>query len=149
MFLDALLAYLHFAAVFATGFFLLLEWVRCREPVTQNRARLLLRMDLAYFLSAMAVLTTGFLRVFLGAKGSAFYFSNPVFWAKLGLFALVAALSIPVTIAYARWNKTVRWGDGVVPAGEVRRARAFLWTEIVLLAALPALAVLMARGLGS
>jgi uncharacterized membrane protein len=62
---------------------------------------------------------------------------------------LGAALPIPVTNAYARWNKTVRWGDGVVPAVEVRRARAFLWAEIVLLAALSALAVLMARGLGS
>jgi putative membrane protein len=148
MLLDALLAYAHFAAIFATGFFLLLEWVRCREPVEPRRARVLLRVDIGYFVSALAALATGLLRAFLGAKGPAFYFSNPVFHAKLGVYVLVAILSIPVTLAYLRWNRILRSGDGVVPAREVRRVRAFLWIEVVLLAILPALAVLMARGSG-
>jgi putative membrane protein len=145
--LDALLAYLHFVAIFLTGFFLLLEWIRCREPVTPNRARLLFRMDLAYFLAALAALGTGFLRVFYGAKGSAFYFSNPVFHAKVGVFLLVAVLSIPVTLAYMRWNKTFRNGGASIPGREIRNVRILLWTELVLLALLPALAVLMARGI--
>jgi putative membrane protein len=148
MFLDALLAYAHFAAIFATGFFLFLEWIRCREPVEPRRARVLLRVDIAYFVSALAALATGLLRAFFGVKEPAFYFSNPVFHAKLGVFVLVAALSVPVTLAYRRWDKTLRSGDGVVPAGEVRRVRAFLWIEVALLAVLPALAVLMARGVG-
>jgi len=71
---DALLAYLHYAAIFLTGFFLLLEWIRCREPVTPNRVRLLVKMDGAYGASAVAALATGFLRGFSGAKGSSFYF---------------------------------------------------------------------------
>src|SRR5690606_20467970 len=101
------------------------------------------------FVSALAALATGLLRAFFGAKGSAYYFSNPVFHAKLGVFVLIAVLSIPVTLAYMRWNRTLRSGDGFVPSGNVRRARLFLWIELILLAALPALAVLMARGIGS
>lgn len=149
MLLDALLAYAHFVAIFALGFFLLLEWIRCREPVAQSRARVLFRVDLAYFISAMAVLVTGLLRAFFGAKGAAFYFTNAAFHAKLGVFVLIATLSIPVTLTYMRWNKLLRTGDGVVPAAEVRRVRVYLWIELALLATLPALAVIMARGLGS
>lgn len=149
MLLDATLAYAHFAAIFLTGFFLLLEWVRCREPVDPRRAHVLLRVDVGYFVSAMVALATGLSRVFWGAKGPAFYLANPVFHAKVGVFLLIAALSIPVTLAYLRWNRVLRSGDGVVPSGEVRRVRALLWAEIFLLAVLPALAVLMARGVGS
>lgn len=147
--LDALLAYLHFVSIFATGFFLLLKWVRCREPVAGNRARVLFRVDLAYFVSAMAALATGFSRAFFGAKGAEFYFSNAAFLVKLGLFVAIAILSVPVTLAYMRWNKVLRSGDGVVEAREIRRARRFLLAEIVLLALLPAFAALMARGLWS
>jgi putative membrane protein len=143
--LDALLAYLHILAIFLTGFFLLLEWIRCREPVTPNRARLLFRMDLAYFLAAMAALGTGFLRVFYGVKGAGFYFSNPVFHAKLGVFILIAILSVPVTLAYRRWNRALRHEEVSVPAREIRRVRVLLLAEMVLLALLPALAVMMAR----
>jgi putative membrane protein len=149
--LDALLAYLHILAIFLTGFFLLLEWIRCREPIALNRARLLVKMDGAYALSALSALATGLLRVFYGVKGSAFYLENPVFYAKVGVFLFVAALSIPVTLAYFRWRKDMdkAHGEVTVPSREVRRVRALLLAEIVLLALLPALAVMMARGMGN
>jgi putative membrane protein len=151
MSLDALLAYLHFAAIFFTGFFLLLEWIRCREPFALNRARLLVRMDGAYALSALSAVATGFLRVFYGVKGSAFYFDNPVFYVKVGVFLIVAMLSIPVTLAIFRWKKDLEksHGEVTVPSREVRRVRAFLLLEIILLTLIPALAVVMARGIGS
>ena len=149
MLLDAFLALAHYVSIFLTGFFLLLEWIRCREPVTPNRVRLLAKMDGAYGAAAVAALATGFLRVFYGAKGSAFYFSNPVFHAKLGVYIVVALLSIPVTVAFFRWRKALarEHGDMVVPAREIRRVRAYLLAEIILLALLPVLAVLMARGI--
>jgi uncharacterized membrane protein len=56
--IDALLAYAHFLAIFLTGFFLLLEWIRCRVPVTPNRARVFLLAEilLLALLPALAVL---------------------------------------------------------------------------------------------
>jgi putative membrane protein len=146
MLIDALLAYLHYLAIFLTAFFLMLEWVRCREPVEARRARVLFRVDLGYFLSALAALATGLLRVFHGAKGPAFYLSNPVFHAKLGAYILIAVLSVPVTLAFRRWNRALRGDEVSVPAREIRRVRALLLAQILLLALLPALAVLMARG---
>src|SRR5690606_4454342 len=88
MLFDALLAYAHFVSIFLTGLFLVLEWIRCREPVEAPRARLLARMDVAYFVAALAALATGLLRAVYGDKGAAFYFSNPVFHAKLGAYVL-------------------------------------------------------------
>jgi putative membrane protein len=151
MILDAVLAYLHILAIFLTGFFLLLEWVRCREPFALNRARLLVKVDAGYAVAALSALATGLLRVFYGVKGSAFYLDNPVFYAKVGVFLLVAALSIPVTRAFFRWKKDLEknHGEVTVPAREVRRVRVFLLLEIMLLALIPALAVLMARGIGN
>lgn len=151
MLLDAILAWAHYLSIFATAFFLLLEWIRCREPVSLNRARLLVKMDGLYGLFAMLTLATGFGRVFYGAKGSSFYFGNPVFHTKLGVYIVVALLSIPVTIAFFRWRKNLSrtQGDVTVPTRDIRRVRAFLLAEIVLLALIPLLAVLMARGIRS
>lgn len=150
MIFDAVLAWAHYMSIFATAFLLVLEWIRCREPFALNRARLLVAMDGAYGLSAMAALGTGLLRVFYGTKGSAFYLENPVFHAKVGVYVLVALLSIPVTIAFFRWRKMLANapGDVTVPARDVRRVRVLLTLEIILLALLPVLAVLMARGFG-
>ncbi len=150
MLLDAFLAWLHYAAIFATAFFLLLEWIRCREPVARNRARLLAKMDGAFGMAALLALGSGFLRMFYGSKGVAFYWSNPVFHAKLALYVLVALLSIPVTIAIFRWKKVLEreHGEVTIPVREIRRVRVFLALELAVLACLPVLAVLMARGFG-
>lgn len=147
---DALLALFHFLSVFATVGLLSAELALCRGAMTAARARVLFRVDLGYFIAAMAVLLSGFLRVFYGAKGAGFYFSNPVFHAKLGVYIAVAIASVPVTLAFARWNKLLRAGDrAVVAPDEVARARRWMHVEAALFALLPVLAVLMARGIGS
>jgi putative membrane protein len=149
MLLDALLAYLHFVAVFFTGLFLALEWIRCRAGMDSHRVLVLFRNDLGYFLAAMVALASGLGRVFYGVKGPAYYFANPVFLAKIALFLLVALLSIPVTLAYRRWKKGFHEQAGyAVPEKEVFRARGFLLAQLLALAVLPVLAVLMARGIG-
>lgn len=43
---------------------------------------------------------TGLLRIATPLKGAAFYSRNPVFWAKMGLFGLVALLSVLPTMHY-------------------------------------------------
>lgn len=149
MLADALLALFHFLSIFTTLSLLVAELVLCRGPMTAALARRLFRVDLGYFLAAMAALLSGFLRVFYGAKGSAFYFSNPVFHAKLGVYIAIAVTSVPVTLAIARWNKVLRagGGDGIAPA-DVARARRWMHVEAALFVLLPVLAVLMARGIG-
>src|SRR5262249_16006186 len=76
------------------------------------KARQLTRIDIAYFVSALAALATGVIRLFFYAKGIAFYLPNPAFQAKLALYVLVAVLSIRPTMRFVRWSRALDQGAG-------------------------------------
>ena len=102
--------------------------------------------DRVYMFSALAVLATGLLRLTLGAKGAAFYMSNPWFHAKITLFVVIGLCSIPPTLSFLRWQKQARQQPGFVPSeSEIRRARRWVMIESHLFILLPLCAVLMAR----
>jgi putative membrane protein len=91
----------------------------------------------------------GFLRVFYGAKSAAFYLQNPVFWAKIAAFALIAALSILPTVKFIAWQRRARKEPGFRPAAaDVRSVRRLIMAQAAVLAAIPLLASVMARGYG-
>lgn len=148
MWKDAILAYLHFAAIFAMLWFLAKESVLLRSGTTSLDIERLARADAGYGALAVAVLLTGASRAVFGAKGWAFYASNPAFHAKVGLFVLVGLVSIVPTLAFLRWRKARRadphWQ---VPEAEWKRARRCLLVELHLIALIPLAAVIMARGL--
>jgi putative membrane protein len=62
-------------------------------------------LDRSYGASALLLLEVGFSLVYWDAKGSSFYLLNPLFWTKVGLFAVVAVLSIPPALQFIRWTK--------------------------------------------
>jgi putative membrane protein len=145
---DALLAYLHFIAIFVLFAFLTAEIILLRGAVDARVALLLARCDAWYGAASVAVIVTGLLRIFAGAKGAAFYSGNPVFWVKMGLFVVVGLLSIKPTITLLRWAKQARTDAGFQPAMEAQRAmRRGKMIEIHLAAFIPLAAVFMARGL--
>ncbi|HEY4374609.1 MAG TPA: DUF2214 family protein [Burkholderiales bacterium] len=146
---DALLAYLHFISIFATFGLLTAELVLCRGPLTQAQARYLGAIDIAYFAGAIAILATGLLRLFFGAKGAAFYLHNPVFHTKMALFVLVGLISIAPTRRFIAWRKRLQATGGEIMATEVKAAARFIHAELALMCAIPLMAVLMARGVGS
>jgi putative membrane protein len=97
----------------------------------------------------MTLLVVGFLRVYYFEKGSKFYFSNPVFDAKLVLFALVGIVSIYPTIRFIRWGAQTRRGEApTVAAQEYRQIMMSLSAELVLLLGTALCASFMARGIG-
>ena len=149
MWLDAILAYLHFTAIFLLFGFLTAETMLIRRPLDAASARLLGRVDLWYFGAAMLVLLTGFLRLGLGAKGADFYLSSWPIYVKIGLFLLVAMLSVYPTMAFLRWRKHAEadasWS---VPEPERAKYRKLVMAEVHIAALIPLFAVIMARGLG-
>jgi putative membrane protein len=146
---DALLAYAHFASVFLLFAFLTVEAMLLRHEVDAKAASLIARTDLWYGASAGLVLITGLLRVFFGAKGSAFYLENPMFWGKVALFAIVGILSIKPTLMFLRWSRSLKANAAFIPEDTERRtARRLVMTQLHLAALLPLAAVLMARGVG-
>ncbi|APV49909.1 hypothetical protein BWI17_09565 [Betaproteobacteria bacterium GR16-43] len=150
MILDALLAYLHFAAIFMLVGFLAAELVLVRLALDLSGVRRLASVDMAYFMSAIAVLVTGILRLVFGAKGADFYVNHWPFYVKFLLFVSVGIVSLQPTLAFIRWRRMLEAGDGwQVPDAERRRVRRLLLLEVHLAAMIPVFAVVMSRGLGA
>lgn len=148
MWTDAILAYLHFAAIFTMLWFLAKEWTLLRAGAGALDLARLVNADAGFGILSGLVLLTGALRAVFGLKGWSFYAHNPVFHLKVGLFVLVGLLSIAPTRAFLRWRKARRADPAWhVPETEWRRARRFVMIELHLFAIIPFAAVVMARGL--
>jgi putative membrane protein len=144
---DIVLTIIHHLCVFAIVAMLGAEFAVMRAGVTPAAIRLLRRLDAIYGGAAVLVLLAGFGRVF--HNGSGFYFANPVFWTKIGLFVIVGILSIRPTIAFMRWHKALAADPGfVAPANEVKSVRTMLHAQLGFLFLIPIAAALMAKGIG-
>ena len=146
---DAGLAYLHFVLAFVLVGALVAEAFILRLPVDGRVARLLLRVDLFYGVSAFLLILAGVSRVIWRAKGWDYYQSQPFFWAKMVAFAVIGLISIAPTRAFLRWNKAA----GADPAfsvteAEQRKVRRAVVFETHVVALLLLFASLMARGIG-
>ena len=149
MWTDALLAYLHYTAIFFLVGFLAAEMVLIRGNLDPRAIRLLGKVNVAYAVSAVAVLATGVLRLVWGAKGAQFYLAHWPFYVKVGLFAAVGLASIQPTIAFIRWRRMLdKQAAWPVPEVERLRVRRVILAEVHLAAMIPVFAVVMARGLG-
>jgi putative membrane protein len=145
----AIAAYLHYLSIFLLFALLTLEHRLFKLPLDLERARSLIRIDIAYGLSAGLVLATGAARVFWYAKGLDYYLHNSLFHAKLGLFILVALLSGLPTFVFLNWRNALKAGQ--VPQVSARQGKLVIMTirlELLLLLIIPLLAALMARGFG-
>ena len=146
--MEPLVAYLHYLAIVLIAGFLVAEMVVCRSSLDAERVRLLPRLDIVFFGGALLVLATGLLRLFYYAKGVGFYLPNPFFIVKMALYAVIAILSIKPTMSFLRWRRQLEGSGALPPAAEIASARRLIHVEVALLALMPLMAVLMARGIG-
>ena len=148
MWTDAILAYLHFAAIFTMLWFLAKEWTLLRAGAANVDVERVAKADAGFGITAGLVLVTGALRAVYGAKGWLFYAHNPAFHVKVTLFVIVGLISIAPTLQFLRWRKARR-ADAAFRVSEAqwKRARRFLIVELHLLALIPLAAVIMSRGL--
>ncbi|HEY0178358.1 MAG TPA: DUF2214 family protein [Dokdonella sp.] len=148
MWSDAILASLHFAAIFALVWFLAKEWTLLRAGAGALDFERIAKADLGFGIAAALVLVSGVLRVVYGAKGHAFYLHDPAFHLKVALFVAVGLVSVAPTLAFLRWRRAWRADAAfrVAPA-QYARVRRLLVIELHLVALIPLAAVVMARGL--
>lgn len=148
MLFDAVLAYAHFALILTLASLLFAEVVLYRPTLSRDAFNVLARLDIAYGACAGLVVASGFSRVIWGAKGAQFYLHNPLFWTKIGLFVIVALLSIPPTIHYIRLGRANRAEESIsIAMSTYRPMRALLIVECCILLMIPLFAALMARGI--
>lgn len=149
MTVEALLAYAHLLAILTMIVFLASEAALCRgEWLNAAVVERLGRVDLIYGIAAVAVLLTGVLRTWLGAKGMGWYWTNPLLHVKLTVFIVIALISIKPTITFIRWRKALRESGALPDAAQIKSTRRLLMVQAHLLALIPLLAVFLARGFG-
>ena len=148
--LDALLAYAHFFSLFAAFGLLVAEWRLFESSAPPERWRRLAKLDIGYFVAAIAIIVTGLGRVFYGVKGPEYYWHNLCFHGLLLSYLAIGLLSILPTLSYIRWAKqeqrTPGFDPGIIGLGRVRLC---LRLELLLFCIAPLFAVLMARGFGA
>ncbi len=142
---EILLRYLHFVSIFVIVGTLTAEFVLLKPMLTRQEIRRIALIDGIYGLAAVILLVAG-LTMWLGSytKPEVYYSENWIFLTKVTCFATIGLLSIYPTIFFLS-NRKGKAKDFV------RVPKSVFWAlrlELILLAILPALAGLMARGVG-
>ena len=146
---SAVVAYVHYLSFMVCFGALVLERKLIRANPDRSEATLMVITDIVYGIAALALLLSGIARVLHFGQGSSFYTENPLFWWKVGLYLSVGALSLYPTVTYILWALPLRKGElPQVSEALAARLRWILNIELVGFAAIPLLAVLMARGVG-
>jgi putative membrane protein len=147
---EALLAYAHLLAILTMVVFVTSEAALCRPEYTSAQmVERLARVDAIYGAAAVAVLLTGLARIFWGAKGTGYYAYNWLLYSKVGLFVVIALLSIGPTLAFLRWRRALRQGGSLPAEAEIRRVRRRVMLQAHLIPLVPLPAVFLARGYGA
>ena len=149
MLAHVLTAFLHFLGIMMLMSTLVAEHVTLQPQMTRLHLQRLALSDLFYGIAAGIVFLTGLLRFAYFGKGIHFYLGNPLFYVKVGMFLLVALISIYPTMRFLAWRKVLKQGDlPEIAPHTMTRLRAVIRLELGLLLVIPLLAVLMARGIG-
>src|SRR5258708_1561872 len=96
--LDLSLAVGHHLLIFAIFGIICAEVWAVRPGLNSAAVARIASLDLWYGILAAAILVVGFCRAIFSAKGWAYYSHNAFFWAKLGTFAIIGLLPVPVSL---------------------------------------------------
>jgi len=99
--------------------------------------------------AAVAVILSCLSRIYFGAKGAAWYWQQPLLYAKLVVFVMLVALSLSPTREFQRWARNLAAGGGLPDAAAVQAVRRRVLTLTHLLIIVPLFAALLARGVGT
>ena len=146
---SALVAYTHYLSFMLCFGALVYERITLKANLNRKEAISMVVADIVYGLAGIALLVSGIYRVIKFGQGIEFYTQNPVFWAKIIVFALVGSVSLYPTVTYVLW--AIPLSKGTLPEVDenlVSRLRLIINFELVGFASIPFLATLMARGVG-
>ncbi|MBX7124135.1 MAG: DUF2214 family protein [Cyclobacteriaceae bacterium] len=142
---EIALRYTHFISILLITGALAAEWILMKPELTRSELKRLSRIDAIYGVAAVLVVTAGLMLWLLGvSKPETYYTHNWVFLTKIGIFITVGTLSVFPTVFFIKRQKGRPEEVVPVPAW-IRRCISL---ELLLLAAIPLCASLMARGYG-
>jgi putative membrane protein len=144
MYADLLIRYLHFAGILVLAGSLISEWLLLKPVHSRAELRRLSLIDAAYGLASLLVVGAGLSMWLAGGKPSTYYSDNPIFITKLVLAGVLGLLSAYPTVFFIREGR----GEASEQVSIPPLLRWLVIAELVVLACMPALAVLMAVGIG-
>jgi putative membrane protein len=143
---SILVAWIHYVTIMLMIASLLGEHLLLKQELATAEARTLQRLDIIYGVSATVVLVTGVIRMFL-EKGVAYYNRHIGFHILIGIFVIVALLSVYPTVNFLRWRSDTRAGKGQKLVREqFEKIQLIIRIEIALLLLAPFFATWMAHG---
>ena len=140
---ELVIRYIHFVGIMGGTATLISEHLLLPAKVSLKQFKRVVVIDAFYGIFAVVVLVTGLLLWLSVGKPADFYTKNWLFHTKLVLFVVITLLSIYPTVFFLK-NRNSAEEIIEVPKLVIMLIRA----EILLLFAIPLLAVFMARGYG-
>lgn len=142
---EILLRYLHFISILLITATLAAEYVLIKDQLTRKEISRISFIDLIYGLAAITVFGAG-LTLWLGGIGkpTEWYSKNWIFHIKLTLLVVIGLISIYPTIFFLKNRK----GDRDELVSIPKNIKRVIGIELALLAVIPILAGLMAKGIG-
>ncbi|MEA2866277.1 MAG: putative rane protein [Bradyrhizobium sp.] len=141
-----IVAWIHYVGIMLFIASLLGEHLLLKQELTAAEAKTIQRLDIVYGISAVTVLITGILRMFL-EKGFTYYNHHIGFHILFGIFIIAALISIYPTRAFLRWGADTRAGRGQQLANDqFKKIQMILRVEMTLLLLAPFFATWMAHG---
>jgi putative membrane protein len=141
--IDIAVRYLHYLAVFTLAGTILIQNMAIKRTITREDIQNLAKISTVHVIGLLLVFVFGLTLWLWVGKPSDLYTLNLVFHAKLGLFALLALLSIISGIFFLK-NQSLESNSIDVPGLIILCVRL----KLALLAVISVLASLMARGIG-
>ncbi|HEY2231391.1 MAG TPA: DUF2214 family protein [Xanthobacteraceae bacterium] len=139
-----IVAWIHYVSVMLMIASLLGEHLLLKPVLTAPEVRTIRRLDIIYGGSATLLLVTGVMRMYL-EKGTTYYLQSGAFHALVGIFVLVALLSIYPTVIFLRWRADAGAGREIAP-GQFGTMQIILRSELALVLIAPLFATWMAHG---
>lgn len=147
MTLEILFRYLHFISIFTMVSAVVAEHLVIKPRMTRKEILRLSVLDAVYGISALLIVAFG-LTLWFGegvGKPTEFYSKNWIFHLKVGLFVVMALLSIYPTVFFLKNRKSDNMDELVdIPKSIVWLIRL----ELLILLLIPLCATLMAKGVG-
>ena len=123
-----------------------------RESPSNAALRRAFRSDSTWGFAALLWIGTGLWRLLEGIeKPRAYYLTNPVFHAKMGLFLLILLLELWPMMTLLRWRRSFSAGESaerLMTSGAGRRIATISHVEALVVVVMVFVAVALARGLG-
>lgn len=145
MTIELFLRYVHFLSIILIAGTLAAEYVLVKDKLTRREISRISFIDLVYGVASIAVFAAG-VTLWIGGYGkpTEWYSKNGIFHVKLTLLVIIGLLSAYPTIFFLKNRK----GDADELVSVPKAVSYSIAIELILLAIIPFLAGLMAKGIG-